>query len=134
MTSLRDVLLRFIEERVNQILDTPQMWGADESVELQVLQLMEIRFLALNPSIGAERLRAIQDSYVRFVQAKFPDEPPETLSSLLQKHHRSEELVTLLREFVVEQQASIRTEVGTFPGGLRLVDGSPSDHPRISLH
>jgi hypothetical protein len=45
MTPLGSRLLCFIDERLQHMLDAPEMWGSNESVEFQLLQLLEIRLL-----------------------------------------------------------------------------------------
>lgn len=96
-------VLGFIESRLESMLRAPGLWGSDESVELQVLQLLELRLVVLAPLPEPGRDRRVQDDYERYVAGLFPGDPPETLSSLLAARGRQGELPDLLRRFVEQQ-------------------------------
>jgi hypothetical protein len=127
MNLLQRTLLEFIDERIDSLLRVPAMWGSDESVELQLLQLLELRLLTLSPSLKDEVARVQQD-YVRYVREKFPGEPPEPLSALLARHQRSADLSGMLREFVEAEHERAREAVERFPMGRRLLDDVPGQH------
>lgn len=99
---LAATLLRFVDERLDQMLEAPQLWGADESVELQILQLLEIRFLIVSPR-GPENWRQVQGDYERFLEEQLPGSPPTTLTARLGAERRAE-LWPLLTAFVAEQR------------------------------
>jgi hypothetical protein len=124
MSLLQRTLLEFVDERLESLLRVPEMWGSDESVELQVLQLLEVRLLTLSPSLKEEVTR-IQQDYVRYVREKFPGEPPETLAMLLSKHGRGAELASMLREFVDGERRRSAEALERFPSGRRLLDDVP---------
>ena len=103
MSSFVSKLLDFIDERLVHMLDAPEMWGSGESVELQILQLLELRVLVLEPAGKPSQWRRVQADYERFLAIKFPGSPPTTLSALL-GHGRQDELPALLRQFVEAQR------------------------------
>jgi hypothetical protein len=103
MSSFVSKLLDFIDERLSHMLDAPEMWGSGESVELQILQLLELRVLVLEPTGKPSQWRLVQADYERFLATKFPSSPPTTLSALL-GDGREDELPVLLRQFVEAQQ------------------------------
>ena len=100
--ALATTLLRFIDERLDQMLEAPQLWGADESVELQILQLLEIRFLIVSPG-RPENWRQVQGDYERFLEEPLAGSPPTTLTARLGPERRSD-LWPLLTAFVAEQR------------------------------
>jgi hypothetical protein len=124
MSLLQSTLLGFIDERLQSLLRVPEMWGSDESVELQFLQLLEIRLLTLSPNSRSQVAR-IQREYIRYVQAKFPDEPPEALAAILARLGRRTELPELLREFFEAEKQRTQEMLERFPSGQRLLDDSP---------
>jgi hypothetical protein len=103
MTLLASRLLDFVDERLDDMLEAPEMWGSGESVELQILQLLEIRALVLEPTpeVG---WRSVQASYERYLATRFPGAPPTTLAALLGKHQ--DQLTTILRGFVESQRSA----------------------------
>lgn len=105
MTSLDSVLLDFVDARLDHMLEAPEMWGSTESVELQILQLLEVRSLVLDPD-QTDGWRSVQVDYERFLAAELPDSPPTTLAARL--GNRQGELTTLLGRFVAAQRGSRR--------------------------
>ncbi len=101
MTDLASRLLEFVDDRLDHMLEAPDMWGSGESVELQILQLLEMRVLLLEPE-QAEGWRSVQSDYEHFRTKQFPGAPPTTLSVLLEE--RPGELTTLLGQFVAAQR------------------------------
>jgi hypothetical protein len=97
-------LLGFIDERLQQMLDAPEMWGSNESVELQILQLLEIRLLVVTAPTRPLHGREVQLDYERFLADHFAGAPPITLSALLGPE-RQAEIFPLLAEFVAAQGA-----------------------------
>jgi hypothetical protein len=101
--ALAATLLRFIDDRLDHMLEAPEMWGADESVELQILQLLEIRLLIMAPPRSQDGWRQVQHDYERFLDEHFPGSPPTTLTARLgAQRHR--ELRSLLAAFVAAQR------------------------------
>jgi hypothetical protein len=101
--ALATTLLQFIDQRLEQMLEAPEMWGADESVELQVLQLLEIRLLVAKPAGDHADWRDIQRNYERYLDEHLPGSPPTTLTARLGAERRRE-LYPLLRGFVAAQR------------------------------
>ncbi len=105
MTDLASRLLEFVDDRLDHMLEAPAMWGSGESVELQILQLLEMRVVLLEPE-QAEGWRSVQSDYEHFLAKQFPGAPPMTLSALLEE--RPGELTTLLGQFVAAQRDAHR--------------------------
>ncbi|TMQ14590.1 MAG: hypothetical protein E6J90_01830 [Deltaproteobacteria bacterium] len=101
--ALAATLLRFVDERLDHMLEAPQLWGADESVELQILQLLEIRLLIAAQRQGPEDWRQVQLDYERFLAEQLPGSPPITLTARLGAERRGE-LWSLLAAFVAMQR------------------------------
>ena len=121
--TLATTLLRFVDERLDQMLEAPQLWGADESVELQILQLLEIRLLVTAPPRGPEDWRQVQLDYERFLADHLPGSPPTTLTARLGAERRPE-LWSLLTAFVVAQrlQHPVRTAVDRNLEEIQAID------------
>jgi len=102
MTWVVSKLIDFIDERLNHMIEAPSMWGSSESVELQILQLLEIRSLVLSAPDGQSHWHHVQADYERFIAAHLPGAPPTTLSVLLD--HEPSKLIPLLAQFVAEQR------------------------------
>lgn len=101
MTWVASNLINFIDERLSHMLEAPRMWGSSESVELQALQLLEIRSLVLGSPDRQSRWQHVQIDYERFIAKRFPGAPPVTLTALLDQE--SDKVIPLLAEFVAEQ-------------------------------
>ena len=102
MTWLVAKLIDFIDERLNHMIEAPSMWGSNESVELQILQLLEIRSLVLGAPDAQSHWHHVQTDYEHFIAAHFPGAPPTTLTALLDREPGK--LIRLLTEFVSEQR------------------------------
>lgn len=102
MTSVESNLIGFIDDRLSHMLEAPGMWGSSESVELQVLQLLEIRALLLGPPDLQSHWRHVQTDYERFIAEQFPGAPPTTLTALLDEE--LDKVIPLLARFVAEQR------------------------------
>ena len=69
MSSLRDILLRFIGDRMEHLLSRPGMWGPDIAVELQFLQLVEIHSTILHSRADSEaRFEKLRGAYLSFLR------------------------------------------------------------------
>jgi len=110
MTPLKDTIVRYIDERLDAITDAPPMWGSDEAVEMQVLQLLELRALTLRPEVERGQPRAVLDAYVAFLRRKFPKEPCMNLAALLEKHAKQGDMSPILEEFRREMMAKVPEE------------------------
>jgi hypothetical protein len=107
MRPLSETMVEYIDGKLDAILRAPPMWGSDEAVELQVLQLLEMRALAIRPEVVKARRRPILDPYVGFLRRKFPEAPTMNLAALLEQGGRRGELAAILGEFRNEMVAAI---------------------------
>jgi len=82
VTNLKDVVVRWADQRIDEMLGAPPMWGSPESVELQVLQLVELRALALQPERELAAPRRVLELYQSFLREHFPEQPPSPLHEL----------------------------------------------------
>jgi len=123
MSELRQVLLQFIDERIRQMLARPPAWGSEENVELQVLQLLEVRALALHPDIEPQSLfKLLQRAYERFIKDAIDGSDPELLAVILQKRNRLAEFGPLLGRFVASWEYAQRDETPSEEHDLAGVD------------
>jgi hypothetical protein len=97
------MLLRFVDERLDHMLEAPEMWGSDESVELQILQLLEIRMFVTTSMTSPEDWRTVQADYERFLDEQLPGSPPTTLAARLGGERRRE-ISPLLATFVARRR------------------------------
>ncbi|MEZ4293900.1 MAG: hypothetical protein R3B70_02905 [Polyangiaceae bacterium] len=102
MSAVEDILLKFIDRRLEAMLRCPEMWGTDEAVELQVLQLLRIRALTLRPQSESKRPRATLDAYGCFLRRKFPKDGVANLAALLEQRGEQNQLSAILAEFRAE--------------------------------
>jgi hypothetical protein len=99
MSSLRHRLIAFLEERVQLMLRQPRMWGGTEALELQLLQLLEVRSLIAHDQGDAEaNFQRLQGLYHRFVAGRAEFRGP----ALMSEHflERPEEFVRLFEQFL----------------------------------
>ncbi len=116
MTPTERRVLAFIDTRLESMLRAPAVWGSDESVELQVLQLLELRLVVMAPLPALKQDRRVQDAYEAYLLRIFPGAPPETLTSLLAGSKRQAELSSLLDRFIKQQRLLLHA------GGVMLRD------------
>ena len=69
--SLHKEISEFATKRVEDMLKSPEMWGSQEAVELQVLQLMEIRMLIEHPLKLKINPRYVLDMHVTYISRAF---------------------------------------------------------------
>lgn len=129
MTPETTSVVDFVDKRLEAMLRTPEMWGEQEGVELQVLALLEVRLVALG--MGTSVVHGIRRRYAAFVREQLGDVPPEPLTRLLRREGRESELTTLLGTFVSrEQRTSDEAAQGRFPRGTVLRDNPiEGNHP-----
>lgn len=94
MSGLGEAIPTWADARIDEILAAPRMWGSDEAVEMQVLQLLEMRALAIRPAQELANPRRVIDSYLAFLRQRFPNLPAAPLHQLAPS-----ELGSVLREF-----------------------------------
>lgn len=98
MSSLRETIATWANQRIDEMISAPRMWGSLEAVEMQVLQLLEIRALALRPTQELENPRRVLDTYMAFLRERYPTRPPDPLFRLVD-HLGEREFGDALGEF-----------------------------------
>lgn len=109
MSSLPQTIAAWADARIREMLAAPRMWGSDEAVELQILQLHEIRALALRPKHELENPRGVLEAYQAFLQRKFPAAAPAPLFKLV-GHLDATEFRSAIEEFSAVLRKSFREE------------------------
>ena len=72
MNPREEKLLRFVALRLDSIVRRPTLWGTDAVVEEQVLQLIEMRRLLLDPAaVPSNDTRELMDVYLAFLAQQF---------------------------------------------------------------
>jgi hypothetical protein len=99
MSTLQATLIAYIDDQLRAILSAPEMWGSEESVEMQVLQLLEFRSVTLRPELEKREPRTVLNEYHCFLKEMFPGAPPYPLFGLVKEYDREDEFITLLKGF-----------------------------------
>lgn len=100
MSAHGHVSLAWIDARLDELLSAPPMWGSLEAVEMQALQLFDLRAHVLNPEQEAASPRRVLDTYMAWLRQRFPEAPPAPLFRLLgASDPRGDELGRTLTEF-----------------------------------
>ena len=89
-----------MDKRIEDMLAAPRMWGSDEAVELQVLLLLEIRTLALQPEKLAADPRCILDAYAAYLTKTYPAKPNRPLSQIVETEYLGLTLAAARRPFL----------------------------------
>lgn len=97
-TSFHDWLITWVDDRCDEMLRAPRMWGSQEAVELQSLLLIELKTFARQPSFSSEDPRYVLEAYASFLRRRFPRTSASPLHKLL--HDKPEaEFVDVLQDF-----------------------------------
>ncbi|WP_437905175.1 hypothetical protein WME95_43855 [Sorangium sp. So ce327] len=107
---MRDLLLKYVDEGIRAMRRAPAMWGSPESLELQALQLLELRTLVLRPQTFQRNHRETMRVYRDFVAQAMKVEPSRLLASLLEERGIVEELPTMIAQLYAELQARLPEE------------------------
>jgi hypothetical protein len=101
----------WVDSRLEAMLAAPRMWGTSlESVELQVLTLLEARAFAQDPSRERRNPRRVLDDYVRLLGDRFASQPPGPLHKLVEEDEsRFVEALRFLTESLRAQSPAPRT-------------------------
>ncbi len=126
---LSHLLVEYIDRRLDAMLAAPAMWGTDEAVELQALQLLDLRTLAFAPENRSGKPRATLDDYAGFLRRKFPEAPTLNLAALLEREGRQHELAAILGEFR-DFMLAVAVEASIVSAPPRRVRASTSHAPR----
>jgi hypothetical protein len=94
-------VLIFTLQRLTELLQYPAMWGAAESVELQVLQLLEVR-LKLLGGVGDD-LEALKERYMAFLAREVGGPPTLLAKRLGLERQSSPDFIRLLSRFAGEE-------------------------------
>ena len=78
-------MLTWITARLDAILGAPRMWGSRESVELQILTLLEMRRVVLGEDPGEVLLQ-----YPAFVRKRYPNGYNRPLHKILASEPEAE--------------------------------------------
>jgi hypothetical protein len=62
----------WIDQRANEILAAPAMWGSAEAVEMQILLLLELRWFMTQEEPLRRDARHVFGRYIRFLAGRFP--------------------------------------------------------------
>ena len=121
MSAFRDRLRAFVDRRLQSLIATPEIWGSAESVELQVLQLLQVRSLVIDPEQGDRDPGATREHYVSFLREHFPDAPPIPLAQRLAGESSLDLFSETLRKFIQEEctrqdARAYASEPSTIPG------------------
>ncbi|KIG16344.1 hypothetical protein DB30_04511 [Enhygromyxa salina] len=99
-----------MEDRIRAMLSAPRMWGSLEAVEMQALQLFELRALMLRPELIHDPRRVL-DTYLAFLRQHFPGQPSLPLFGLVEGQEQSESsFVQTLEQFNQLISKSIRAK------------------------
>lgn len=120
MKGLRGAILGWIEERTNDLLETPRAWGSDEAVEMQVLLLLELRALVLQPERELESPRRILDTYLAYLNKTYPRKPNRPLFQIVEEDELGHNLGRELRHFLDAL-------------GPTLLEENPFEHSRLAI-
>lgn len=109
-------LLQFVEARLESMLCRPAAWGSLESVEDQILQLLELRRFVLDPradpQVSASNTQPLMRRYVRYISSVLPEATAAPLSRQLTARGRAEEFSALMRQFVQRDLTEVVAELG----------------------
>lgn len=98
--ALRQLIGR-IDDRLRSLVTKPGLWGPPEAVELQVLQLLEIRALSHEPSLPRGEEKWIQAQWIRMIGREYPQALPGLLATWLVAAGRHAELYAVLDRLCV---------------------------------
>lgn len=78
------------------------MWGPPIAVELQVLHLLELRQLAINPVLPRGEEKWIQNEWIAILRTDCPEALPGLAAPWLEQHERIGELYRLLERLCTD--------------------------------
>lgn len=122
MSPAESRLLAFIASRLESLLHRPAAWGAGLSIEEQVLQLLELRRVLLDPSLTANDTHKLMRAYTRFIANTLEDATPEPLAIQLQRLGRESELVAHLARFDELELAQFVAEIDLASDATEHID------------
>lgn len=103
MSTLRDTIIRWIDKRVNAMLEAPRAWGSDEAVEMQILLLLQFRTLTLRPDFDHGDPGSLVDAYMDYLGRIYPQNQHQPLHKIIETDRLgfniAKELETIVRVF-----------------------------------
>ncbi|NJK32815.1 MAG: hypothetical protein HC927_10625 [Deltaproteobacteria bacterium] len=100
MSRLQDLIEDWADRYIGEILAAPRMYGSLEAVEMQIVQLLEIRALATRPEQELENPRRVLDTYLAFLRDRYPHQPSLPLFKLVESSEAGEgAFVEALKDF-----------------------------------
>jgi hypothetical protein len=99
MKGFRDILVNWVDQRMDDMLATPRMWGSDEAIEMQALLLFEVRALAMRPEQEIANPGRIMDAYAAYLAQTYPAKPHRPLCQIVEPDDLGLTLAAELRKF-----------------------------------
>lgn len=94
----RAKLASWVDSRIEEMLAAPRMWGKClETVELQILTLLQVRALVTDMERELAHPRRVLDEYVRLLGTRFKDQPPRPVHQIVGETS-DEQFVSLIRD------------------------------------
>jgi hypothetical protein len=72
-------MLAWIDQRIADIFEAPDMWGSVEVVDMQLLLLHELRCMSTAPAALLANPKMVLEGYIAFVWSLFPRKPHQPL-------------------------------------------------------
>lgn len=99
-------VLRFARERIRAMLARPHLWGGQESVELQVLLLLEVLEVARDADPGLSH-RTLSDRWDALVAEATGRRDPRSLAVVLRLQERTGEFSAMMTKLVDAVEADL---------------------------
>lgn len=87
-------IFNWIDDRIEQILASPRAYGSDEAIEMQILLLLEMRFL--------ETKMDVVETYKTYLNKTYPAKPNQPLHRIVETDHLGNNIARELRKAVKE--------------------------------
>lgn len=92
--SMNQEIFNRIDDRIEQILASPRAYGSDEAIEMQILLLLEMRFI--------ETKFDVVGAYKVYLNKTFPKKPNRPLFQIVETDHLGNNIAIELRKAVAE--------------------------------
>lgn len=102
MSPARNDIVHHVDEVLRSIFRRPRMWGSNEAIELQVLQLLQVRSVAVRPELERRAPRTVLNAYHGLLAREFPGAPPIYLHALTRTSSRGDDFIPLLQKLTTE--------------------------------
>lgn len=88
---LRHDLLGWIDRRIHEMLAVPQMWGGClESVEFQILTLLQVRAAVVDTAREFREPRRVLDEYVKTLAERYHVSPPQPVHQFVGEENEAQ--------------------------------------------